>query len=104
MSRRGSKKRLGPGGCSQAPGHTLAFLDAAAVAGAEAVVTGDLTHHRARAALDRGLCLVDPGHAATERPGLQQLFVMLAAIVPECRSLVELDADPWSRPGGPTLR
>ena len=86
------------------PGSGGDFLGAAAAAGAEAVVTGDLTHHRARAALDRGLCLVDPGHAATERPGLQQLFVMLAAIVPECRSLLELDPDPWSRSGEPTPR
>jgi len=79
------------------PGSGVDFLGAAADAGADAVVTGDLTHHRVREALDRGMCLIDPGHAATERPGLQQLFAVLASLGPECRSLLELDPDPWRR-------
>lgn len=81
------------------PGSGADFLMQAADAGADVVVTGDLTHHRARQALDRGLCLIDPGHAATERPGLQQLFAILAALAPPCRSLLDLDPDPWRRPG-----
>ena len=77
------------------PGSGADFLDAAAAAGADAVVTGDLTHHVARAALDRGLALVDPGHAATERPGLERLLAHLASLGPACASLLELEVDPW---------
>jgi dinuclear metal center YbgI/SA1388 family protein len=78
------------------PGSGGAYLEQAAAAGADAVVTGDIDHHRARAALDRGLCLIDPGHAATERPGLSRLLVWIAALGVELRSLLELDPDPWS--------
>jgi putative NIF3 family GTP cyclohydrolase 1 type 2 len=77
------------------PGSGGDFLTLAAGAGADAIVTGDLTHHRAREALDHGLCLIDPGHAPTERPGLEQLLAVVAALGPECRSLLELDPDPW---------
>jgi dinuclear metal center YbgI/SA1388 family protein len=79
------------------PGSGGEFLGAAVEVGADALVTGDLTHHGAREALDRGLCLVDAGHLATERPGLQRLFAILAALGPECRSLLEPDPDPWRR-------
>jgi hypothetical protein len=79
------------------PGSGADFLLQAGEAGADAIVTGDLTHHRAREALDRDLCLIDPGHVPTERPGLEQLFAALGALGPECRSLLELDSDPWSR-------
>lgn len=77
------------------PGAGGDFLGQAASAGADVMVTGDLTHHRVREALDRGLCAIDPGHAPTERPGLHALFAILATLGPECRSLLELDPDPW---------
>lgn len=78
------------------PGSGSDYLGQAADAGADAVVTGDVGHHRAREALDRGLALVDPGHAATERPGLERLLVWIAALGVGVRSLLELDPDPWS--------
>jgi dinuclear metal center YbgI/SA1388 family protein len=78
------------------PGAGSAYLDQARAAGAEAVVTGDVTHHRARAALDRGLSLIDPGHAATERPGLARLLVWSAALGSAVRSFLDLDPDPWN--------
>jgi dinuclear metal center YbgI/SA1388 family protein len=77
------------------PGSGAGYLEQAAAAGADALVTGDIGHHRAREALDRGLCLVDPGHAATERPGLERLLVWIASLGVGVRSLLDLDPDPW---------
>ncbi len=80
------------------PGSGSEFIGQAADRGADAVVTGDITHHRARAALDRGLVMVDPGHVATERPGVRRLEAIVRGIGVECRSLLDLDPDPWQRP------
>lgn len=81
------------------PGSGGALLAAAGAAGAQAVVTGDLTHHRARRGLDAGIAVVDPGHVATERPGVARLYAAVSAIAAETRDLRHLDADPW-RPAG----
>mgnify|MGYP000576389547 CR=1 FL=1 len=43
------------------------YVDAAAHAGAQALVTGDVDHHTALRALARGIALIDAGHWATER-------------------------------------
>lgn len=80
------------------PGSGGGMIPAAADAGADAVVTGDVGHHRARAALDRGIAVVDPGHAATERPGVARLYAAVAALVPGARDLSATDADPWRAP------
>ena len=80
------------------PGAGADALEAAAGRGAEAVVTGDVPHHRARAALDLGLALVDPGHAATERPGVERLLAWAASLGVECSGLLHIDPDPWGTP------
>jgi dinuclear metal center YbgI/SA1388 family protein len=79
------------------PGSGGDWLERAAELGADAIVTGDVAHHRARTALDRGLAVVDPGHAATERPGVRRLRDRVAAHAPEGASLLEHDPDPWVR-------
>jgi len=80
------------------PGAGADFAAAARAAGADALVTGDLGHHAARQALDRGLSLVDPGHAATERPGLAKLRAWVAELAEQPADLSDedLDPDPWS--------
>jgi dinuclear metal center YbgI/SA1388 family protein len=80
------------------PGSGGGMISAAGDAGADAVVTGDVGHHRARAALDRGIAVIDPGHAATERPGVARLYAAVAALVPGTRDLSAVDADPWRAP------
>lgn len=50
-----------------------AFIAAAARAGAQVLVAGDIDHHDAWDALDLGLCVVDPGHFATEQPVVEQV-------------------------------
>ena len=82
------------------PGGGADALEAAAARGAEVLVTGDVSHHRARAALDLGLALIDPGHAATERPGVERLMAWAASLGVECAGLLHLDPDPWRAPPG----
>jgi len=64
-------RRIGTVAVGAGAGGSL--VAAAAAAGAEVLVTGDISHHTAHDALDAGLCLIDPGHWATEviaMPGL----------------------------------
>ena len=77
------------------PGSGGDFAAAAAASGAEVLITGDVSHHRARAALDLGLSVVDPGHAATERPGVATLYAAVSEVVGEAQHLEDLDPDPW---------
>ena len=77
------------------PGSGSSFIDDAAVV-ADALVTGDVSHHNAVRALDLGLAIVDPGHVATERPGMVAL-VALAASIPdvELLDLTDIDPETW---------
>ena len=74
-------------------------LNAPAFAGAQVLVTGDVKHHDARAAHERGLGIVDPGHAASEGPGVASLYAAVAREVPEALDLTGIDPDPWLRNG-----
>lgn len=76
------------------PGSGGDFVEAAASV-ADVVVTGDVSHHRARAALDHGCAVIDPGHAATERPGVASLYASLAAELGSVVDLTEVPASPW---------
>jgi putative NIF3 family GTP cyclohydrolase 1 type 2 len=76
------------------PGAGGSFIDAAAATGADVYVSGDLSHHQTRAALDLGMSTIDPGHAATERPGVIQLMSVARTIMPEVIDFTE-DATPW---------
>jgi len=49
------------------------YVQQAAAAGADALVTGDVGHHEALLAVRLGLLLVDVGHHASERPGVAAL-------------------------------
>jgi dinuclear metal center YbgI/SA1388 family protein len=78
------------------PGSGSAFIGAAAGAGADALVTGDVRHHDTVAAADLGLAVVDPGHTATERPGMQSLTRMVSEVSGvEVVDLTHLDPRTW---------
>jgi dinuclear metal center YbgI/SA1388 family protein len=81
------------------PGAGSDFVDAARGTGAGVLVTGDVSHHRAREALDRGLAVLDPGHVATERPGIARLEQWLEEVGVPVRSLRALGPDPWEGGG-----
>lgn len=77
------------------PGSGGDLIGEAAAAGADAIVTGDVSHHRARAAVERGIAIIDAGHAATERPGLARLYAAVSEITGNVVDLRNVDPDPW---------
>ncbi len=81
------------------PGAGSDFAGAARAAGADALVTGDVSHHRARAALDRGLAVIDPGHVPSERPGVRSLYAAVRQAADDAADLTGLDASPWHEAG-----
>jgi dinuclear metal center YbgI/SA1388 family protein len=82
-------------------GAGMGLVDAARRAGAEVLVTGDVSHHRALDAMAMGLSVVDAGHWATEWPAMRTLADALAAAAPMAglQAPVHLSAlrtDPWT--------
>lgn len=77
------------------PGSGSDFIDQAAAV-ADALVTGDVSHHRAVRASDLGLAVVDPGHVATERPGMAALVGMVDEIAAVTHDLTGIDPTTWS--------
>lgn len=49
----------------------------AMAAGADVYLTGEMAYHKALDAVDNGLCVLEAGHAATERPGILALSTAL---------------------------
>lgn len=80
-----------------APGSGSSLIEGASIR-ADVLVTGDVSHHQARRALDLGLAVVDAGHVPTERPGLRALYAAVSEIVPETRDLTRFDPHPWRQP------
>lgn len=75
------------------PGSGSSFLDD--LGPVDVVVTGDVGHHRARQTVERGVAVIDPGHAATERPGVARLYAAISRLVATTVDLTGVDADPW---------
>jgi dinuclear metal center YbgI/SA1388 family protein len=74
-------------------------------AGAQVLITGDVSHHQARDAGAAGLAIIDAGHYHTERPVVAHLASLLAAKVEEAGLEVEVfvseeDTCPWTHGGG----
>lgn len=88
---------VSPGRVAVVPGSGSAFISNARRAGARALVTGDVDHHRAVTAVDAGLALVDPGHAATELPGMASLVEMVEDLDVDVMDLTGDGTGPWSR-------
>lgn len=77
------------------PGSGSDFIEKAAVV-ADALVTGDVSHHRAVRARDLGLAIIDPGHVATERPGMKALARLVEEVAGLTMDLTDLDPTTWS--------
>lgn len=39
--------------------------------------------------------MIDPGHAATERPGVQSLYAAVSQLLGSAIDMTDVDADPW---------
>ncbi|MDR2406139.1 MAG: Nif3-like dinuclear metal center hexameric protein [Deltaproteobacteria bacterium] len=63
------------------PGSGGSYVTAAKNAGAELLVTGDLSHHQALTAADLGLGVISAGHFETENPGMLALSQSLKRIL-----------------------
>lgn len=79
------------------PGSGSSFVTAARAAGADVLITGDVDHHRAVGARDAGLSIIDPGHGATERPGMAALVDLIGRTCPDIPvlDLTGHDPTPW---------
>ncbi len=58
---------------------------------ADALITGDVSHHKAGIAVSHGLMVVDAGHIGSERAGVQGLY---SAVAEDVQGAVFLDDDP----------
>lgn len=76
------------------PGSGSDFIEAAAAV-SDALVTGDVPHHRAVRARELDLAVVDPGHIATERPGMDALVKMVGEVIPVTHDLTGIDPSTW---------
>lgn len=76
------------------PGSGSDFIEAASGV-ADALVTGDVSHHRAVLARDLGLAIADPGHVATERPGMKNLVRIVGEVVEVTHDLTYIDPTTW---------
>lgn len=76
------------------PGSGGSLIAAAAASGADAYLTGDVGHHESAEGRDLGLTVIDPGHAATERPGVVRLVQVVASLGAETVDLSH-DPTPW---------
>jgi dinuclear metal center YbgI/SA1388 family protein len=65
------------------PGAGESRIAAAVAAGCDVLISGDISHHRVVEANDRGVSIVDVGHAASERPGMRRLEALVAEICPD---------------------
>lgn len=73
---RGAAEEIRRVACS--PGSGASYIRAAAVAGCDCLVTGDIKHHDALQAQALGLTLIDATHAATERSAVPLIANALA--------------------------
>jgi dinuclear metal center YbgI/SA1388 family protein len=78
------------------PGSGAGLIEEAVKVGAQALVTGDVSHHRSVAALDLGLAVVDPGHTTTERPGMVALVKLVSEVAGVAvKDLTSIDPRTW---------
>ena len=77
------------------PGSGGSQVDEAVSVGADAYVTGDVSHHQARRAAESGMAVVDAGHGPTERPGVRALYALVTDFVDTPVRLVGSDDNPW---------
>lgn len=77
------------------PGSGGSAVKAALDDGADALVTGDVSHHVAASAVAAGLAMVDAGHMPSERPGMVRLARLVTDVVPSAIDLTAVTTDPW---------
>ncbi|MDK1019222.1 MAG: Nif3-like dinuclear metal center hexameric protein [Actinomycetota bacterium] len=75
------------------PGSGSGFIvEAAAIV--DVLVTGDVSHHRAREAVESGVAVIDAGHIPTERPGVESLYAAVRDVAADAE-YIDSDPHPW---------
>ena len=67
------------------------YLDAAADAGADVFVTGEVSEQSVHTARERGIAFIAAGHHATERYGVQALGAEAAKCLGITHDFIEID-------------
>lgn len=80
------------------PGSGASYIEAAARAGCDCLVTGDIKHHDALLARAQGISLIDATHTATERAAVGMIADALESVPDLMVVRSVLDTNPFSRP------
>ncbi|MDR1578091.1 MAG: Nif3-like dinuclear metal center hexameric protein [Deltaproteobacteria bacterium] len=95
-----------PGPISQVallPGSGGDYLLSAQKAGAQILITGEMSHHHALLAEEANFCVLAAGHYETESPGLLRLGQELEKITRRLGATIEYiylsEHSPWRKPG-----
>ena len=75
------------------PGSGSSFAEEA-VGLSDLYITGDVSHHTAKSAVDLGLVVLDAGHVPTERPGVEHLYDAVCDVVSDA-VFIASDPHPW---------
>jgi putative NIF3 family GTP cyclohydrolase 1 type 2 len=79
------------------PGSGASYIGAAARAGCDCLVTGDIKHHDALKAQTLGLSLLDATHTATERAAVTLIADALSTLPHISVTRSEIDTNPFTR-------
>jgi len=74
-------------------GSGAGFINKAAFAGADVIITGDVKYHEAQNALTAGIAVIDAGHFATEQPVVPALAKYLTTCSTEGKWTVDISVD-----------
>lgn len=75
-------------------GAGMSFLDEVINAGADAYVTGDISHHEMLDAKEKGITVVAAGHFETENPAMDAIEKMINKRFPELSTVRLLQSNP----------
>ncbi len=77
------------------PGSGSEFIGEAKTEGAEVLISADFSHHKAVAATDAGLAVLDVGHARSEGPGMGPLYHWISKLGHSVVDLTAIETSPW---------
>lgn len=75
-------------------GAGMSFLDDVIEAGADAYITGDISHHEMLEAKEKGLCVIAAGHFETEYPAIKAFMGYIQKEFPEAKCVLLKQSNP----------
>lgn len=77
------------------PGSGADEIDLAVKAGADCMVTGDITHHKGIDAVEKGIAVIDAGHYGVEKLFIPYMESFLRREIPELKVLKAAEKEPF---------